>query len=271
VTEPSRGRSPAPPGDGAGRPGASATGRGRDAAPVTAAVPAAPTPGPWQWATVESLRTENAHVVTVRLSVPDWREHLPGQHYVVRLTAEDGYSASRSYSVASPPEDRGVVELTVDRLPDGEVSPYLTEDLLVGDEVELRGPIGGYFVWRGESPLLLVAGGSGIAPVMAMLRSRRLSRPDVPVRLLFSVRSPQELIFAGELGPETAVVYTRRAPDGHDRPAGRITAADLEAVAFDRGPAFICGSTGFVEAAARLLADTGYDAGRIRLERYGAS
>jgi ferredoxin-NADP reductase len=239
-------------------------------APVTPGQ-AAPTPGPWQWATVEAIRPENPHVATLRLAVPDRIEHLPGQHYVVRLTAEDGYSASRSYSVASPPEDRGVVELTVDRLRDGEVSPYLTEDLMVGDQVELRGPIGGYFVWRGESPLLLVAGGSGIAPVMAMLRSRRLSHPDVPTRMLFSVRTPEELIFAGELGPETTVVYTRRTPEGYPRPAGRITAADVAAVAFEDGPAYVCGSTGFVESAARLLADTGYDPGRIKLERYGAS
>jgi ferredoxin-NADP reductase len=232
---------------------------------------AAPTPGPWQWATVESLKHENPHVVTLRLQVPDWVEHLPGQHYVVRLTAEDGYSASRSYSVASPPEDKGVVELTVDRLPNGEVSPYLTEDVVVGDEIEVRGPIGGYFVWRGESPVLLVAGGSGVAPVMAMLRSRRLSHPDVPARLLFSVRGPEELIFADELGPETTVLYTRRAPGGTDRPPGRITAADVAAVAYDGGPAYICGSSGFVEAAAALLAGTGYDASRIKLERYGAS
>ncbi len=231
----------------------------------------APAPGPWQWATVESVRPENAHVVTLRLKVPRWTEQLPGQHYVVRLTAEDGYSASRSYSVASPPEDAGVVELTVDRLPTGEVSPYLTQEVVAGDEVEVRGPIGGYFVWRGESPLLLVAGGSGVAPVMAMLRSRRLSHPDVPARLLFSVRSPEELIFGNELGPETTVVHTRQAPAGSDRPPGRITAADVAAVAFDGGPAYVCGSTGFVEAAAGLLAATGYDAGRIRLERYGAS
>jgi ferredoxin-NADP reductase len=230
----------------------------------------APTPGPWQWATVESVRPENAHVTTLRLRVPDWIEHLPGQHYVVRLTAEDGYSASRSYSVSSPPEDRGVVELTVDRLPDGEVSPYLTEDVVAGDEIEVRGPIGGYFVWRGESPLLLVAGGSGIAPVMGILRSRRLSHPEVPARLLFSVRAPEELIFASELGPETTVLYTRRAPEGFGRPPGRITAADVAAVAFDGGPAYACGSSGFVEAAAALLAGHGYEAGQIRLERYGA-
>jgi ferredoxin-NADP reductase len=220
---------------------------------------------------VEAVRPENAHVATLRLKVPEWIPQLPGQHYVVRLTAEDGYSASRSYSVASPPEDPGVVELTVDRLPDGEVSPYLTEVVAVGDEVEARGPIGGYFVWRGESPLLLVAGGSGVAPVMAMLRSRRLSHPDVPARMLFSVRSPDELIFADELGPETTVVYTRQTPDGFDRPAGRITAGDIAAVAFDSGPAYVCGSSGFVETAARLLVGAGYDASRIKLERYGPS
>jgi ferredoxin-NADP reductase len=229
----------------------------------------APAPGPWQWATVEAIRPENAHVVTLRLRVPEWRAHLPGQHYVVRLTAEDGYSASRSYSVSSPPEDTGVVELTVDRLREGEVSPYLTEVLVPGDEVELRGPIGGYFAWRGESPLLLVAGGSGVAPVMAMLRSRRLSRPDVPVRMLFSVRAPEELIFADELGAETTVIYTRRTPDGFARPAGRITAADVGKVVFDGGPGYVCGSSGFVEAAAALLAGAGYDRSRIRLERYG--
>jgi ferredoxin-NADP reductase len=228
-------------------------------------------PGPWQWARVEAVKPENPHVVTLRLAVPEWRAHLPGQHYVVRLTAEDGYSASRSYSVSSPPEDAGVVELTVDRLRDGEVSPYLTEELVPGDEVELRGPIGGYFAWRGESPLLLVAGGSGVAPVMSMLRSRRLSRPEVPVRMLFSVRAPEELIFAHELGDETTILYTRRIPDGYARPAGRITPADVEAVVFASGPVYVCGSSGFVEAAAGLLAGAGYDRSRIRLERYGPS
>jgi ferredoxin-NADP reductase len=232
---------------------------------------AAPTPGPWQWAKVEAVRPENAHVVTLRLAVPHWIPQLAGQHYVVRLTADDGYSASRSYSVASPPEDTGVVELTVDRLRDGEVSPYLTEDVMAGDEIEVRGPIGGYFIWRGESPLLLVAGGSGVAPVMAMLRSRRRSHPDVPARLLFSVRSPEDLIFGDELGPETTIVHTRRTPPGSARPAGRITAGDIEAVAFDSGPAYVCGSSGFVETAAYLLSQSGYTPDRIRLERYGPS
>ena len=231
-----------------------------------------PAPGPWRWATVEAVRPENAHVVTLRLRVPGWTAHLPGQHYSVRLTAEDGYTASRSYSVASPPQDAGVVELTVDRLPDGEVSPYLAGELRVGDEVEVRGPIGGYFVWRGESPLLLVAGGSGIAPVMAMLRARRLAAPQLPARLLFSVRSPDDLIYAGVLGPETTVLYTRRTPPGYARPAGRVTAADVAAVGFPAGPAYVCGSSGFVEGVARLLVEAaGYGADRIRLERYGPS
>ena len=228
-----------------------------------------PRVGPWQWARVAALRVENPHVKTLRLALEHWVPHLAGQHYVVRLTAEDGYTASRSYSVGSPPEDAGVIELTVDRLPDGEVSPYLHDELQVGDEVEVRGPVGGYFVWRGEAPLLLVAGGSGVVPVMAMLRHRRLAAPDVPARMLFSVRSPAELIYAGELGPETTVLYTRRVPDGAARPAGRITAADVQAVAFAAGPAYVCGSSGFVESAARLLADAGYPPARILLERYG--
>jgi ferredoxin-NADP reductase len=228
-----------------------------------------PLPGKWRWATVEAIRAENAHASTLRLRVPDWMPHLPGQHYVVRLTAPDGYTASRSYSVGSPPEDAGVVELTVERLADGEVSPYLTGELMVGDEVEVRGPIGGYFVWRGDAPLLLLAGGSGIVPVMAMLRHRRLSLPDVPARLLFSVRTPEDLIYAGELAPETTVVHTRRTPPGSVRPAGRITAADVAAVAFDSGPAYVCGSSGFVETAASLLAENGYTRERILLERYG--
>jgi ferredoxin-NADP reductase len=231
---------------------------------------AVPPVGPWQWARVQALRAENPHVKSVRLALPHWVPHLPGQHYVVRLTAEDGYTASRSYSVGSPPGDAGAVELTVDRLPDGEVSPYLHDELRVGDELEVRGPVGGYFVWRGEAPLLLVAGGSGVVPVMAMLRHRRLAVPQVPARLLFSVRSPAELIYADELGPETTVLYTRQAPAGAGRPAGRITAADVAAVAFDAGPAYVCGSSGFVEAASRLLVDAaGYPPRRILLERYG--
>lgn len=232
--------------------------------------PALPRVGPWQWGRVEAVRVENPHVKTIRLALEQWAPHLPGQHYVVRLTADDGYTASRSYSVGSPPEDAGAVELTVDRLPDGEVSPYLHDEVQVGDEVEVRGPVGGYFVWRGEAPLLLVAGGSGVVPVMAMLRHRRRARPDVPVRLLFSVRSPEELIYADELGPETTVLYTRQAPAGTARATGRIAAADVEAVAFGAGPAYVCGSSGFVEAASRLVVDAGgYPPRQVLLERYG--
>jgi ferredoxin-NADP reductase len=233
---------------------------------VTESLPAV---GRWVWAAVESALMENGHARTLRLRVPDWIPQLPGQHYVVRLTAEDGYTASRSYSVGSPPEDAGVVEITVERLADGEVSPYLVDEVVAGDEIEVRGPVGGYFVWRGDAPLLLVAGGSGVVPVMAMLRHRRLSLPDVPARLLLSVRAPEDLFYAGELDPETTVVHTRRTPPGSTRPPGRITAADLAAVAFDAGPAYVCGSSGFVETAARLLAEQGYTPERILLERYG--
>ena len=142
---------------------------------------------------------------------------------------------------------------------------------MAGDEIEVRGPIGGYFVWRGEAPLLLVAGGSGVAPVMAMLRSRRLSHPDVPVRLCSRSAPRGALSSPASSGPETTIVHTATAPPGVARPAGRITAADIEAVAFDSGPAYVCGSSGFVEAASYLLSQSGYPAGRIRLERYGPS
>jgi ferredoxin-NADP reductase len=240
-------------------------------APVLPGPPAPfPPVGPWQWARVEQIRVENPHVKTLRLALPVWTPHLAGQHYVVRLTADDGYTASRSYSVGSPPEDSGVVELTVDRLPTGEVSPYLHDDVMVGDEVEVRGPVGGYFVWRGGAPLLLLAGGSGVVPVMAMLRHRRLALPEVPARLLLSIRSPEEVIFGDELGPETTVAYSRRTPPGWPRPPGRIGPEDVAAVSFDSGPVYVCGSSGFVEAAARLLADVaGYPPDRIFLERYG--
>lgn len=165
-----------------------------------------------------------------------------------------------------------MVELTVDRLPDGEVSPYLHDELRVGDQLEVRGPIGGYFVWRGASPVLFVAGGSGVVPTMAMLRHRRARCPEVPARLLFSVRTSDELLYADELGSETTVLYTREAPAGSDRPAGRIGPEDVAAVAFGAGPVYVCGSTGFVEAAARLLVDAGgYTTDRILIERYGAT
>ena len=244
----------------------------------------APTPGPWQWATVEAVRPENAHVVTLRLRVPEWREHLPGQHYVVRLTAEDGYSASRSYSVASPPEDRGVVELTVDRLPDGAVSPYLPEDLVAGAEVELRGPVGGWCVWRAPqpAPVLLAAGGSGIVPLMAMIRARGEVRGRQPFRLIYSVRTPADVIYGPELarrgrddpGLDVHFAYTRQTPEGWPEPAKRISVATLNTHGWppDFQPdCFVCGPTSFVETTANILVALGHDPKKIRTERFGGT
>ena len=182
-----------------------------------------------------------------------WMEHLPGQHYDVRLTAPDGYRAQRSYSIASSPLDRGEIELTIDRLADGEVSPYFHDVLEVGDQVEVRGPFASYFVWRGERPVLLVGGGSGVVPLMAMLRHRRRTMPDLPMRLVYSVRIPEEVIYADELGAETTLTYTREAPADWAGHTGRI---DAELLAGDAAPgaiAFICGSNGFVECAVALL------------------
>ena len=184
----------------------------------------------WKVATVTAVAEETRNVRTLVLDVPDWPEHRAGQHYVVRITADDGMQASRSYSVASAPEPGGPgthVELTVERLEDGEVSPYLTDELRAGDQIEVRGPIGGYFVWEPAhgGPLLLVAGGSGIVPLMSMLRHRRRRDLGVPLALVVSVRSPEDLFYAGEYGPETTVVYTRSAPPGHARPPGRLDAA----------------------------------------------
>ena len=221
----------------------------------------------WQVATVSARRQETPRVVSLTFALPRWAAHLPGQHYDVRLTAPDGYTAQRSYSVASSPLDERVVQLTVDRLEDGEVSPYLTEVLVEGDQVELRGPLGGYFVWRGEAPLLLVGGGSGVVPLMAMLRHRRRAAPDVPARLLYSTRTVEDLIYADELGPETTVRLSRSE--------GRIDGPLVRSVAFppaDGGIAFVCGSDGFVEAAADLLVEqAGYAPGSIRTERFGAT
>ena len=151
-----------------------------------------------------------------------WMAHMPGQHYDVRLTAPDGYRAQRSYSIASSPLDEGEIELTIDRLADGEVSPYFHDVLEVGDQVEVRGPFASYFVWRGERPVLLVGGGSGVVPLMAMLRHRRRTMPDLPMRLVYSVRIPEEVIYADELGDETTRSPTRarRPPAGPGTPAG---------------------------------------------------
>jgi ferredoxin-NADP reductase len=238
------------------------------------AVPRAP--GRWQIGTVTAIETETPHVKSFRLALPMWMPHLPGQHYDVRLTAPDGYRAQRSYSIASSPLDRGTIELTIDRLDGGEVSTYFHDVLVEGDEVEVRGPFASYFVWRGEEPVLLLGGGSGVVPLMSMLRHRRRAAPELPMRLVYSARTAAEVLFADELAEDAVVALTREAPiasaaaTGHYRVRrGRIDAALIAGEAFDSGLAFVCGSDPFVEAATGLLLGAGYGASRIRTERFG--
>ena len=226
-------------------------------------------PSSWQIGTVIQIKEETPRMKAFRVSLPIWMPHLPGQHYDVRLTAPDGYRAQRSYSVASSPLDQGEVELAIDHLEDGEVSPYYHDVVVEGDQVEVRGPFASYFVWRGQSPVLLVGGGSGVVPLVAILRHRRRAMPEVPMRLLYSVRGAEDAAFADELGEETTLTYTRAAPDGWSGHTGRIDAGLIDELAFDTGPAFICGSNGFVEAAASLLLDAGYAPPRILTERFG--
>jgi ferredoxin-NADP reductase len=223
----------------------------------------------WQIATVISVKEETPSVRSYRLSLPEWVPHLPGQHYDVRLTAPDGYRALRSYSVASSPLDTGEVELTIDRLPEGEVSAYFHDVVVEGDQVEIRGPFASYFVWRGESPALLVGGGSGVVPLMSMLRHRRRTAPDLPMRLVYSVRTGDDVIFAGELGDETTLTFSRSAPEGWTGRTGRIDEKMVAEAAFDSGWAFVCGSNGFVESATDLLLEAGYEPDRIKTERFG--
>jgi ferredoxin-NADP reductase len=233
----------------------------------------------WQVGTVGSLTDETAAVRTIRLGVPDWPGHRAGQHLDVRLTAEDGYRAERSYSIASAPGEP--VEITVERLDDGEVSPYLTEELRAGDELELRGPIGGYFVWdpADGGPLLLLAGGSGIVPLRAILRHRERTGSDVPVRLLYSSRSWEDVIYRDELGRaadgvEVIHALTRRQPAGWTGYARRVDAQMLAEVAWPAGQAplaYACGPTSFVEAVAGGLVGLGYPPQRVKTERFGAT
>jgi ferredoxin-NADP reductase len=225
-------------------------------------------PGRWQIATVTDIRDETPRARTYRLALPMWMPHLPGQHYDVRLTAPDGYQAQRSYSIASAPSLEGAVELTIDCLADGEVSPYFHEVVEVGDQVEVRGPFAAYFVWRGDEPgpVLLIGGGSGVVPLMAMLRHNRDAGSRADMRLVYSVRSPEEVFYADELGDETALTYTRAVPDGWTGHTGRIDAAMLPNAT---GTAYVCGSNGFVEAATELLLAAGVSAGSIRTERFG--
>ena len=226
-------------------------------------------PGRWQLGTVSSVKEETPRVKSFRIEVPMWMPHLPGQHYDVRLTASDGYTAQRSYSIASSPLDAGEVELTIDCLDDGEVSPYFHDVVEAGDQVEVRGPFSSYFVWRGEAPVLLLGGGSGVVPLMAMLRHRRRTMPDLPMRLVYSVRSADELIYANELGDDAIVTYTREAPEGWSGATGRIDSALIAAAGLDSGTAFICGSNGFVEAASQLTLEAGFAPEQVRTERFG--
>lgn len=234
----------------------------------------------WRIAKVAKVVEETPRARTLVLDCPDWPGHLAGQHVDVRLTAEDGYQAQRSYSIASPPEE-ATLALTVERIVDGEVSTYLTGELRTGDLLELRGPIGDYFVWDAslEGPLLLLAGGSGIVPLMAMLRHRSAARSPVPTRLLYSARAVHDVIYRDELArlaayEEVDVRYalTREWPRGWKGHRGRVDGALLRDVAWpaERGPrAFVCGPTGFVENTANGLVAVGYPAGRVKTERFG--
>ena len=234
---------------------------------MPAAAPKAP--GRWQIATVKSIKRETPQVKSFRVELPMWMPHLPGQHFDIRLTAEDGYQAQRSYSIASSPLDKGEIELTIDLLADGEVSPYFHEVVEEGDQVEVRGPFASYFVWRGEEPALLLGGGSGVVPLMAMLRHRRRACPERRMRLVYSVRAADDVIYADELGDETTLTYTRKAPGGWTGHTGRLDAEMLADHAADADIAFICGSNGFVETATRLLSGLGLAPERIRTERFG--
>ncbi len=233
----------------------------------------------WQTATVSSVTDETPAVRTLTLAVPDWLGHRAGQHLDIRLTGDDGYRAERSYSIASAPGEP--VAITVERLDDGEVSPYLTQDVQAGDEFEVRGPIGGYFVWEATdpAPLLLLAGGSGVVPLRAMLRHRSQTGSSVPARLLYSVRSLPEVIYRAELdaepdGVQVTYTLTRQQPAGWTGYARRLDPAMMAEVAWPMAQApvaYVCGPTNFVEAAAADLVALGYPAQRVKTERFGAT
>jgi ferredoxin-NADP reductase len=235
----------------------------------------------WQVGTVTEVVEETARTRSIALDLPDWPGHLAGQHVDVRLTADDGYQAQRSYSIASAPEDRDVV-LTVEEIEDGEVSPYLVEELRPGDDLELRGPIGGYFVWDAPvgGPLLLLAGGSGVVPLRAIVRHRVATQSDTPVRLLYSARSLEDVIYRDELmrtyddEVDIRFTLTRSQPAGWRGYSGRVDAGLIEQVAWpasERPLVYICGPNGFVEAAASALVTLGHEPARVKTERFGPS
>ncbi|MBB2975296.1 ferredoxin-NADP reductase [Microbacterium endophyticum] len=235
----------------------------------------------WLHGRLEREERVNDHARILFLRVPGWPGNLPGQHLDLRLTAEDGYQAARSYSLASYGES-DLVEIAVDELPDGEVSPYLVEDMMVGDELEIRGPLGAYFVWTPAQtePVQLIAGGSGIVPLVSIARAHAASESSAPMRLLYSVRGPADAFYAQELAQLANSnfaldwVYTRTVPAGWPRPAGRLDAATAAASVIssaDDPLVYICGPTGFVEATTRLLQVAGFDDGRIKTERFGGT
>jgi ferredoxin-NADP reductase len=231
--------------------------------------PPAPT-GAWRTGTVRSVEHPSPHAVVVRVEVPDRIDHLPGQHYAIRLTADDGYVAQRSYSVASPPSD-ALLEFYVERIDDGEVSSFLAEVVEVGDELDLRGPIGGWFVWRADTPAVGVAGGSGAVPLLAMLRhARDVGRADL-LRLAVGAATLDRLPAPEEFQAAGAVIALSRAAGADGRAAGRLTAAELAPLVPHVGPCFVCGSARFAEGATDLLTGLGVAADRIRVERFGPS
>ena len=235
--------------------------------------------GRWHVGTVVATNTETPTGRSITFDVPGWTGNIAGQHVDVRLSAPDGYQATRSYSIASA-DSTERVQLAVDKLPDGEVSPYLVDDLQVGDQVEFRGPLGGWFVWKPEQtqPVQLIGGGSGVVPLIAMVRSHAASGSSVPFKLLYSVREPDDAFFADELraleGPllEVTWVYTRKTPDGWPTPAGRVTQEILARATFaaaDNPAVFVCGPTGFVETVATQLVALGHDPISVKTERFG--
>jgi ferredoxin-NADP reductase len=235
----------------------------------------------WQAVDLVAKQPETPAAATLRFAPDGWPGHRAGQHVDVRLTADDGYQAQRSYSIASAPEDAALA-LTVERLDDGEVSPYLVDDMAPGDALELRGPIGGWFVWdvADGGPLLLVGGGSGVVPLMAMLRHRRAAGAAVPARLLLSARTVQDILYADELhalgagdhGPEVTITLTRESPPGWSGYDRRVDRELLEAVAWpppQRPRVYVCGPTAFVEEVAADLVALGHDPGLVKTERFG--
>lgn len=261
-------------------------------APADSLAAAASTPrNRWRKATLIGLHSQSRHSRTLALRVPGWTGHLPGQHVDIRLTAADGYSAQRSYSLAEPATPNRVA-ITVDLLPHGEVSPYLVETMEIGDELDVRGPIGGWFVWEpgdpsiGDGPVLLVAGGSGVVPLVTMLRARKQAGDRTPTKLVYSLRGPRDLMYGPELqdmsadtcnatagAPEVRLVYTRTVPAGHPRSASHLAAEDLAPPTSWTRPlatrVYVCGPSGFVDHATGLLRKAGYPDGHIRTERFG--